>query len=337
LQYVSAPNYVNKKIIGFEYTEDDYPFSNKFRPKVPANLTAGIQMSVGDTVAIPSSTFLFYVWFNKKYGHTPTYPTVMVWAAFDVLEKALYTAAMQPKMQGEPFLTPADAFALLTIGHCTTPFGLVSFDANRINTGSTTIFIQAFHADNSRNSGDDNEIISPSTLETGAFIYPMPTWEERVYVWTLVQTTNEIRSVIVAAILSVVLLAIIITIFIHRTDVEIRMFHYMHIILFCICAIAFCWGNALLFQGDMLQRQCDAYLWVIILSASFFLSIVNMKAYRLSIFLKSSTNGRRPKPFSHGKVLKYTMVMVFLTAILLLGIALGDRPKSTKYVYCNSK
>jgi hypothetical protein len=135
LQYVSAPNYVNKKIVGFLYTEDDYPFSNKFRPSIPANLTAGIQMSVGDIPAIPSSTYLFYAWFSEKFGYTPTYPTVMVWAAFDVLEKSLYIAAMQPKMQGETFISAVDCFALLLLGHCSTPFGLVAFDANRINTG----------------------------------------------------------------------------------------------------------------------------------------------------------------------------------------------------------
>jgi hypothetical protein len=135
LQYVSAPNYLNKKIVGFLYTEDDYPFSNKFRPSTPANLTATIQMSVGDIATIPSSTYLFYNWFNKKFNYTPTYPTVMVWAAFDVLEKSLYIAAMQPKIQEESFISPADCFTLLLQGHCSTPFGLVAFDANRINTG----------------------------------------------------------------------------------------------------------------------------------------------------------------------------------------------------------
>lgn len=158
-----------------------------------------------------------------------------------------------------------------------------------------------------------------------------------MYIWTLFATTNEVRSGIVAGVFSFVLLAIIITIYIHRSDVEIRMFHYIHIILLCFCAIVFCWGNAFLYQADMLQNQCDSYLWVIVLSGSFFLSIVNMKAYRLSIFLKSSSNGRRPKPFSHGKVLKYTMVMVFITAMLLLGIALGDPPKTKKCVYFDSK
>eukprot|EP00596_Hydrurales_sp_CCMP1899_P000224 CAMPEP_0119053544 /NCGR_PEP_ID=MMETSP1177-20130426/74495_1 /TAXON_ID=2985 /ORGANISM="Ochromonas sp, Strain CCMP1899" /LENGTH=1024 /DNA_ID=CAMNT_0007033523 /DNA_START=272 /DNA_END=3346 /DNA_ORIENTATION=- len=332
LQYVSAPNYVNNMIVGFEYTEDDYPFSNMFRPDVPENLTAGIQMGVGDTIAIPSSTYLFYTWFSTKYGYTPTYTTVMVWAAFDVLEKALYIAALTPQSQATSFVSPLDAFVLLSVGHCSTPFGLISFDANRINTGSVTIFIQAFHAEVDGQSDDDNEIVSPSTLETGAFLYPMPTWEERIYVWTLISTVNEIRSVAVAGVLNVILIAIIITVYIHRNDVEIRMLHYMHIILLCLMAMAFCWGNALLYQGDMLQRQCDSYLWVIFLSGSFFLSIVNMKAYRLSIFLKSSTNGRRPKPFSHGKVLKYTMVMVGLTAILLLVIALADQPKSIRII-----
>lgn len=160
----------------------------------------------------------------------------------------------------------------------------------------------------------------------------MPTWDERTYQWTLVSTINEIRSAVVAGASSIILLTIIITIYMNRSDAEIRMVHYMHIILLCLCAIVFCWGNTLLYQGDMLQQQCDAYLWVTVLSASFFLSMTNMKAYRLSIFLKSSINGRRPKPFSHGKVMRYTMVMVSLTAMLLLGIALGDPPISRKYV-----
>jgi hypothetical protein len=39
---------------------------------------------------------------------------------------------------------------------------------------------------------------------------------------------------------------------------------------------------------DSNQQQCDSYLWVIYLSGSFLISIINMKAYRLSVFLTSS-------------------------------------------------
>lgn len=321
---MSAPNFVNKKMVGFEYTEDDYPFSSKFRPLVPANLTSKIQMRVGEVPSIPSSTNLFYNFFSETFNFVPSYSTVMVWAAFDVLEKVLYVSAMKPETQRANVITPRDAFALLSLVQCATPIGIVYFDANRINAGKT-IFIQSHIASDSENS--DNEIISPSLQQTAEFIYPMPTWNERVYAWSLVGTKDEIRSTITAGVMTVILITIILTVFIHREDAEIRMFHYLHIILFCLSASAFCWGTALLYQGDMNQSQCNSYLWVIVLSASFFLSIVNMKAYRLSIFLISSSNGRRPKPFTHGKVLSYTMLMVFITALLLLIIALVDPPK----------
>jgi hypothetical protein len=58
-------------------------------------------------------------------------------------------------------------------------------------------------------------------------------------------------SVITAGIMNILLLSIIVTVFIHRRDVEIRMFHYLHITLFCVCAMVFCWANALLFQVYM--------------------------------------------------------------------------------------
>lgn len=135
MQFVTAPSYLDKKVVGFLYTEDDHPYSNKFRPSVPANLTVNIQMRVGEVAATPSSTYLFYEWFGIKFGHSPTYRTVIVWAAFDFLEKALYTAAIQPKMLKETFISPVDCFALLRLGHCSTPYGMVAFDANRINSG----------------------------------------------------------------------------------------------------------------------------------------------------------------------------------------------------------
>jgi hypothetical protein len=76
---------------------------------------------------------------------------------------------------------------------------------------------------------------------------------------------------------------------------------YMYIIIYIYMYMIY----TSIYQGDMTQSQCDSYLWVVVLSASFFLSINNMKAYRLSIFLTSSSNGRRPKPFSHARVLRY--------------------------------
>jgi hypothetical protein len=52
----------------------------------------------------------------------------------------------------------------------------------------------------------------------------------------------------------------------------------------------------------------------------------------LSIFLVSSKNGKRPRPFSHAKVLKYTLFISLYTAILLLISHLIDPPIPTKIV-----
>jgi hypothetical protein len=56
-------------------------------------------MRVGGGPDIPSSTYLFYSFFSQTFNYTPTYPTVMVWAAFDVLEKVLYVAAMRARIK----------------------------------------------------------------------------------------------------------------------------------------------------------------------------------------------------------------------------------------------
>jgi hypothetical protein len=49
-------------------------------------------------------------------------------------------------------------------------------------------------------------------------------------------------SIIIAAVCNFVLLAIVITVVVHRKDVQIRMFNYQHIIYFCSAAALFCWN-----------------------------------------------------------------------------------------------
>lgn len=328
---MSAPNFVNKKIIGFAYTEDNYPYSSKFRPPIYANLTSFTQILVGSSPTMPSSTNLFYEFFYNTFGYPPTYPSVMVWAAFDILESVLYHAAIDAVANKIIHISPASVLKLLRIVECSTPLGSVTFDSNRINTAAQSIFVQTLIASNSIDSDTTSEIIGPSIMQTASFVYPMPSWDERVYQWTLLGTEAKRISAFFSSLMNAFLLAIMITVFVNRADKAIRVFYHIHVILFCLSAMIFCWGNALLYQNDMNQSQCDSYLWVLVLSASFFLSINNMKAYRLSIFLTTSTNGKRPKPYSHGKVLKYTMVMVSITAALLLIIALADPPKSTRY------
>ena len=126
---------------------------------------------------------------------------------------------------------------------------------------------------------------------------------------------------------------------------DIRMLHYLHIILMCLAAIAVCWGLALLWQSDVTQAQCNGYVWLVFLPASFLVHLNNIKAYRLSTFLRAGD--RRPKPFSHGRVMKLTMYFLVLTVIILLIAILSDPPTRTRvqvdryrakldYYYCKT-
>lgn len=126
-------------------------------------------------------------------------------------------------------------------------------------------------------------------------------------------------------------MAIALTAVIHRKENEIRMLSYSHIVLMCMAASLACFGLALFWQADSQQSQCDTYLWVISLPLSFVVHLNNMKAYRLSVYMKSE--GKRMKyPFTHSKVLRMTLMYLLVTIIVLLVIAYADPPVSTKII-----
>ena len=102
------------------------------------------------------------------------------------------------------------------------------------------------------------------------------------------------------------------------------MYHYLHVVYMCLSASAVCWGTTLLWQSDVIEAQCKGYLWLVYIPASFMVQLVNMKAYRLSTFL--TYEDRRPKPFSHGKVMRLTLYGLIITVILVLVAALADPP-----------
>jgi len=108
------------------------------------------------------------------------------------------------------------------------------------------------------------------------------------------------------------------------------MLHYLHIVSMCVAAAAVCWGLALLWQADVKQVQCRAYLWVVFLPVSYLVQLNNIKAYRLMTFL--TYQDKRPKPFSHGRVLKLTMLLVLVTVIVLLTCSVADPPTRHRVV-----
>lgn len=94
-QFVSGPSYTNVQIKGFDYVEDATPFSSLFRPVTPIPFTAIDYNIIGTTEDMPSSATLFGKWYFNQTGQQPSYYTVSLWGAFDVLEKVLYLATQQ--------------------------------------------------------------------------------------------------------------------------------------------------------------------------------------------------------------------------------------------------
>ena len=129
------------------------------------------------------------------------------------------------------------------------------------------------------------------------------------------------------------------------TESDIRMIHYVHVILMCLAAAAVCWGLALMWQADVIQQQCDGYLWLVYLPASFLVHLNNIKAYRLSTFMKAGD--ARPKPFSHGKVLRLTFYCTLISMFFLVIASIVDPPTRSRvqvdqyrakldYYYCKT-
>jgi hypothetical protein len=58
------------------------------------------------------------------------------------LYQVLYTAAINPRINQEGYISNREVFDRLSNVHCATPVGQVSFDKNRINSLARTIFVQ---------------------------------------------------------------------------------------------------------------------------------------------------------------------------------------------------
>jgi len=150
-------------------------------------------------------------WFQNRTGSVATYQVVATWAAFDVLESAIYRATQEGNNVADGILTADEVLGMLPQSQATTPFGRVAFNANGVNTLATSIAVQALP------SSSTAEIVAPSNLKTASFVYPMPTWDERTYRWRLFRGTSERGLTALASLCSLLLLAIIITVCVHRT------------------------------------------------------------------------------------------------------------------------
>jgi len=168
------------------------------------------QQNLGKTARYPSSNALFREWYFAVRGVYPDYTNVPTWAAFDVLESALFRAAADPSNIINGHLPASKVLHALIGSDTRTPYGRVAFDANNVNNGLKSLLSQVLPLSNF------SEIVHPSDIQTASFIYPMPTWDERVYTWRLLGGRQKKVACWVSIGCSAVLALILVTLVYHH-------------------------------------------------------------------------------------------------------------------------
>ena len=180
------------------------------------------EQNLGKTAQYPSSNALFREWYLSVRGVYPDYNTVPTWAAFDVLESALYRAAADPSNIVNGHLPAGKVLHALIGSDTRTPYGRVAFDAYNVNNGLKSLFSQVLPSSNF------SQIVYPSDIQTDFFVYPMPTWEERVYSWRLLGGAQKKIAFYVSIACSAVLGLFLVTMVICRKGKMERMFIIHH-------------------------------------------------------------------------------------------------------------
>ena len=215
MDFVVAPMIISPKVYGNDVTEGEQPFANMFRPPNPVPFTVSSQVNEGSGApGQPSSVQLYYEWYMKQKNTTD--PLVMkagaigTIASIDMIESALYRTANAMKVRGvkSGVMDGAEVFESMKLSSLTTPLGRVAFDVNRVNSNALGLMMQnrpGWHL----NLAD---IIAPSGKATADLIYPIPTWEERIYKWSLMKPQFISATVAIAGVCTAIVLIIAITI-----------------------------------------------------------------------------------------------------------------------------
>ena len=320
--YITESTYSHPNLKGLEYIEDQNPYSNIFRSSNQI-LSVVDEINQGSNINSLSSVKNFYNWYKNVNGRAPTYKSNGFWAVLELIESAIYRVAKNSKKN--KIIDSLDITSSLINSQVTGTYGVVSFDANHINTITSTIAVQLYPGN------DEPYIISPSTQIEKKFIYPIPNWDERIYVWDLYKNNEITNAIIFASLCSFLLITIIVTITIHRNEGDIRMLRYSHMVAICFSSIVAIWSLVFLWQDDMNLFQCNSYLWGVYLPTSFVIQMVNLKAYRLSIFLNTKDTVRLQK-LTHSRMFLLSLGWTSLTIFYLIIFTVVDPPMLVKII-----
>ena len=229
MDYVGQASFFSMSLSGQEYTEDTTHYSNRFTP-VKNIISTYDFLNYGTSSKSPSSCHLFGEWFTNVTGSAPQYQSAGIWAALDTVEAAIYKVVTNKNLMaasnGE--VLAADITHELINGECPGPYGRVIYDVNRVSTSTPPIMLQLQKGDTIP------KVVAPANQAKVQFIYPLPTWSERVYTWKLINGTNTSIAITIAAICSFILLTILITTIVHRECKLLVTFFTNCIILFML-------------------------------------------------------------------------------------------------------
>ena len=324
MNYITQATFTHPDLKGPEYTEDLLPYGTVFRNPSPMT-TVKEQMRFGSGGESPSSVYLFSKWYMETTGSFPPYQSNGYWAALDILEAAIYRVTQNEHMIQNNEISSNDIFTLLLNSQISGMYGRVIFDANHINTPTPTIAIQLYNGEKTP------FIVSPDSQSTHPLIYPIPSWRERQYIWSLIKDPTIYSGIGIASFCSFILLTMSITLFVHRKENDIRMLHAIHMISVCGSGILSIWSCVFIWQSDMNEIQCNMKQWFVYLPLSYMVMVMNMKAYRLSIFLHSESK-HRLKNLTHNRMLLLSVGWTSITAIVLLFISVFDPPTLVKQI-----
>jgi hypothetical protein len=217
LDFVGEGQFINNDCRGQEYTQDDTPYSSAFRSSASIS-TVYDQITAGSTTASPSSVKIFNDWFLNETGFSPAYQVNGAWAAYDIVEAAIYRATQIKTFMNDGVISAEEVLSLLYGAQTVGPYGRVIFDHNRVNTPTPSIFVQLYPGD------ELPTLVAPSQQSVRPFVYPMPLWDERTYKWSIAKSSGELGSISITAICSAIILIIMVTIIKHRNGKKNRVF-----------------------------------------------------------------------------------------------------------------
>lgn len=320
LQIMKDLNYIPKSFILLNiFNNDNLCSSNK---KLDPNCVEMFEYIIQPIFTYPdlessgseisTNIKIFSNWYYNITGINPPYQANTYLAALHLLENVFYKITQNKHMN---FNDSSDILTLLYESQSYGTFSQIIFDNNNNNINLPSNILQLYPNEN-----------KPFLINNKvSLIYPIPKWSERIYIWKINNGKYIIFANLIAVICTITLLILIITIIIHRDESDIRMLNYSHMVAICISSIIAIWSIVYIWQADMNINQCKAYLWCVHLPISFIIQMMNMKAYRLSVYLYQE-NKYRFKKLNHNRMLLLTLMWICVTLLFISISTILDPP-----------